>query len=442
VNALLSTPGGRTFFTMWIGQSVSSFGTRLTTFAFAIWLFQKTGEATPATLAALAGFLPGILLAPIAGVIVDRSNRRSVMLWINTVHTLVTLAQFALIASGVLQGAGQLWLVYILLAISSAAETFQYPAESASLSALVPKEHLGQANGLYSMMGGAGDLIAPIAGGALIAFIGIQGILLFDLLSYIFEFVTLFLIRIPNPQPGETSTARVSVIMQAKDGFRFITARPGLLSLLITFTGINFLLGLIQNLQAPLILSRTNNDSSALGLISAMFGLGVLAGGAYMTSTGGIKPRVHGVFTGIGLSGLLGTALFGLAQSIPIWMLANFFAGFFLPVLNGSSQSIWQSKTPNEILGRVFTARRQIAQITSPIAFFISGPLADRVFNPVFSSPAWDGWAWLLGTQSGRGFAVMYLLFGLTTCAWGLAGYLRPAARNVERDIPDAAALV
>jgi MFS transporter, DHA3 family, macrolide efflux protein len=231
------------------------------------------------------------------------------------------------------------------------------------------------------------------------------------------------------------------VIVQVKDGFRFITQRPGLLSLLITFTGVNFSLGLIQNLQTPLVLSRTNNDSSALGLISAMFGVGVLVGGAYMTSTGGVKPRVHGVFAGIGLSGLLGTALFGLAQSIPVWMLANFFAGFFLPVLNGSSQSIWQAKTPNEILGRVFAARRQIAQITSPIAFFISGPLADRVFNPVFSSPTWDTWAWLLGGTNGRGFAMMFIVFGFMTCAWGFAGYLRPAARNVERDIPDAAAL-
>ncbi len=441
MNALLQTPGGRTFVTMWIGQAVSSFGSRLTIFAFSIWLFQKTGEATPATLAALAGFLPGILLAPIAGVIVDRSNRRRVMLWINTVHTLVTLAQFALISSGTFQ-ASQLWMIYALLAISSAAETFQYPAESASIAALVPREHLGQANGLYSMLDGAGNLIAPIAGGGLVALIGIQGILLFDLISFMFEFVTLFSIRIPNPKPTDHHAARIGVLEQARDGFRFITQRPGLLSLLITFTGINFLLGLIQNLQAPLVLSRTSNDSSALGLISAMFGLGVLVGGTYMTSTGGIKPRVHGVFAGIGLSGLLGTALFGLAKSVPVWMIANFLAGFFLPVMNGSSQSIWQAKTPNEILGRVFAARRQIAQITSPIAFFMSGPLADRVFNPVFASPAWDGWAWLLGSANGRGFAVMYILFGLIACAWGLAGYLRPAARNVERDIPDATALI
>ena len=149
-----------------------------------------------------------------------------------------------------------------------------------------------------------------------------------------------------------------------------------------------------------------------------------------------MRPRVHGVLAGIGISGLLGTALFGLAQSIPIWMLANFFAGFLLPVLNGASQSIWQAKTPADIQGRVFAARRQIAQITSPMAFLIAGPLADLVFKPYFSSD--NSWAWLLGGSSGRGYAAMFVLFGILVSLWGFAGYLRKAARNVERDIPDA----
>ncbi len=428
---LWASSGGRTFLTMWFGQSISSFGSRLTIFAFGIWLYKETGQATPLYLTALAGFLPGVLLAPIAGVIVDRTDRRTVMILINIVHTLVTLAQFFVISSG----QTNLPIILGLLAISSAAETFQWPAEASSMSVLVPKEQLGQANGLYAMMGGAGDLVAPIAGALLVSSIGIAGILLIDLASFAFEFLTLFLIRIPRPMQSDVGRGmQGGVLAQARDGFKFITSRPGLFSLLITFSGVNFLLGIIQNLQVPLILSRSS-EPSAVGVIASSFGLGVLLGGFYMTSTGGLKPRVHGVFAGIGLSGLLGTALFGLAQSIPLWMLANFFAGFFLPILNGASQSIWQSKTPPDIQGRVFAARRQIAQITSPMAFIVAGPLADLVFKPYFSSA--DSWAWLLGGSSGRGYAAMFLIFGLFTALWGFAGYLRPAARNVERDIPD-----
>jgi MFS transporter, DHA3 family, macrolide efflux protein len=429
---LWASQGGRTFLTMWFGQSISSFGSRLTIFAFGIWLYKETGLATPLYLTALAGFLPGVLLAPIAGVIVDRTDRRTVMLLVNTVQSLVTLAQFFVISSG----QTNLPIILVLLAISSAAETFQWPAESSSMSVLVPKEQLGQANGLYAMMGGAGDLIAPIAGALLVSSIGIAGILLIDLASFAFEFLTLFMIRIPRPVQSDVGQAmQGGVLAQARDGFKFITSRPGLLSLLITFSGVNFLLGIIQNLQVPLILSRTT-EPSAVGVIASSFGVGVLLGGLFMTSTGGLKPRVHGVFAGIGISGLLGTALFGLAQSIPLWMLANFFAGFFLPILNGASQSIWQSKTPSDIQGRVFAARRQIAQITSPMAFLIAGPLADLVFKPYFSST--NSWAWLLGGSSGRGYAAMFLIFGILVALWGFAGYLRPAARNVERDIPDA----
>jgi len=189
---LLSTAGGRTFVTMWAGQSISQFGSRLTIFAFGVWLYQRTGEATPLFLTALFGFLPGILLAPIAGVLVDRSDRRSVMIWINTVHSIVAVLQIVLLSSDSLQ----LWMLYGLLAISSAAESFQWPAESSSISVLVPSNQLGRANGLYSISSGVSDMVAPIAGAALVVTIGITGIIVLDLISFALEFITLFIIRI------------------------------------------------------------------------------------------------------------------------------------------------------------------------------------------------------------------------------------------------------
>ncbi|NJK46763.1 MAG: MFS transporter, partial [Pleurocapsa sp. SU_196_0] len=165
---------------------------------------------------------------------------------------------------------------------------------------------------------------------------------------------------------------------------------------------------------------------------------GVLLGGVYMTTSGGPRPRVAGVLIGIGVSGFLAQALFGLARGVPLWMLANFIGGFLLPVLNGSSQAIWQSKTPADVQGRVFAARRMIAQITSPVAFLLAVPLVDGVFKPLFAGEFGEGFAWLLGDATGRGYAAMWVIFGVLSGLWGFAGYLRPAARHVERDIPDA----
>jgi MFS transporter, DHA3 family, macrolide efflux protein len=419
---------------MWSGQSVSQLGSRLTAFAVGVWLYQKTGQATPLFLSAIFGFLPGVLLAPFAGVIVDRSDRRQVMLLVCIGHLLLSSLFYLL-----LRGDIQLWMIYTILAFGSAIETFQYPAEASSISVLVHKDQLGQANGLFSISSGVTDLAAPILGGILVTQIGIVGVVLLDLISFAFEFITLNLIRIPRPTQSEqgSSMKGAGILEQAKDGFRFILERPGLLSLLITFSGVNFLGGIIGELQTPLILARTGS-SSILGIVGAAFGLGVLLGGVYMTSTGGPKPRVHGVFAGLGISGILGQVLLGIGQSAPVWMLSNFCAGFFIPILNGCSQSIWQAKTPADIQGRVFTARRQIAQITGPVGVLIAGPLADKVFTPAMNGSLGSSLEWLLGAAPGRGFAAMFLIFGILNSLIGFAGYLRPAARNVELEIPDA----
>ncbi len=434
MNQLLRSIGGRAFLTMWSGQSVSQLGSRLTTFAVGVWLYQKTGQATPLFLSAIFGFLPGVLLAPFAGVIVDRSDRRLVMLLVCIGHLLLSSLFYLLLRSDI-----QLWMIYAILAFGSAIETFQYPAEASSISVLVHKDQLGQANGLFSISSGVTDLAAPILGGILVTQIGIVGVVLLDLVSFAFEFITLNLIRIPRPtQSTEGSSMKsAGILAQAKDGFRFILERPGLLSLLITFSGVNFLGGIISELETPLILARTGS-SSILGIVGAAFGVGVLLGGVYMTSTGGPKPRVHGVFAGLGLSGLLGQSLVGIAQSTPVWMLSSFCAGFLLPVMNGCSQIIWQAKTPADIQGRVFTARRQIAQITGPVGILIAGPLADQVFTPLMNGSLGSSLAWLLGPANGRGFAAMWVIFGILNSLTGFAGYLRPAARNVELEIPDA----
>lgn len=434
VSDLLSSAGGRTFAWMWLAQFVSGFGSGLTGFALGVWLYQKTGQATPLYLTALASTLPGLLLAPVAGSMVDRYSRKLLMMLSDVVQAVVTLTLLILLGAGLLEP----WLMYPLLAISSAAGTFQWPAESATISLLVPREQLGRANGLLGVSHGIRDLATPLVAGALVPLIGITGVMLIDVVTFGFAIVVMAFLRIPRPvQSAVGSAARGSMLSESAWGWRYILERPGLLSLLITFTGINFLNSMSMHLITPLVLSRTDNQTAALGIVFSAFGAGVLAGSMYMTITGGPKPRVHGVFAGIGLAGLLGQTLLGLGQSVPVWVMANVIAGFFLPVMNGSSQAIWQSKVEPDVQGRVFTVRRLIAQFTSPLALMIAGPLVDRVFTPLSTSPFGASLAPLFGPAAGRGFAMMFVLFGLLTCLNGFGAYLRPRARNVERDLPD-----
>ncbi len=441
VTDLLSSAGGRTFLWMWLAQLVSSFGTNLTGFALGIWLYQSTGQATPLFLTALSYTLPGLLLTPVAGSLVDRCSRKHLMMLSDGVQGVVTLVIMLLITleqTGVLRF--ELWWLYALLAVSSAAGTFQWPAQSSTISLLVPREHLGRANGMLGVSDGINTLFAPITSGALVGIIGISNVILIDVATFVFALAVMRFLPIPRPaQSAIGKSARGSILTESVWGWRYIVARPGLLGLLLTFAVLNFTNSMCSNLTTPLVLSRTDNQTTLLGLVYSAFGLGILAGSTFMTITGGPRPRIHGVLVGIGLSGLMAQTVFGLAQSVPVWMLAKFIAGCCLPVMNGSSQAIWQSKVEADVQGRVFTARRLIAQITTPLAFVIAGPLADRVFTPLATGNLGPTLEPILGPETGRGYAMMFVLFGLLTCLNGFGAYLRPRARNVERDLPDVA---
>jgi MFS transporter, DHA3 family, macrolide efflux protein len=380
----------------------------------------------------LAVFVPSVLLSPLAGVVVDRNDRRTILLRVNLTHICVYTAMLFLIMTG----DNLLAPLLALLVISGVADTFQSPADFSSIGVLVPKEHLGQANGLFATSAGVVDVVSPILGALLISTINLEGILLINLATYSFELAVLLWIRIPRPEVSSLGAAiKGGVFAQARQGFAFIFGRIGLFSLQLVMVGYNFFNTLVQSLQIPLVLSR-NTLPEVIGLITASNGIGVILGGLYMTRTGGFRPKVHGVFLGVGISGLFGLTVFGLAQSLPVWMLANFIFGLCLPVLSASSQSIWQAKTPTDIQGRVFAARRLISHISIPLAYVIGGSLSDRVFTPAFATL--ESSAWLLGDSSGRGYAALFVICGVCMALSGFGAYLRPAARNVERDVPDA----
>jgi hypothetical protein len=138
-------------------------------------------------------------------------------------------------------------------------------------------------------------------------------------------------------------------------------------------------------------------------------------------------------------SSILGQMLMGLGNGLVFWIPAAFFTMFFIPVINGSNQAIWQAKVAPDVQGRVFAARRLIAQITAPAAMLIAGPLADRVFEPAMMSggalAATLGG--VFGTGPGAGMAVIFVITGLLGIFVGLGGYLFPAVRNAEDILPD-----
>jgi MFS family permease len=425
----------RGFTLFWFGQLVSLLGTNMTRFALTIWAWEVTGQATALALVAVFSFGPAVLMSPIAGALVDRLPRKLMIILSDLAAGLVTLVVLALYTTGNLQ----IWHLYVAGAVAGAFESFQFPAFSAAISTMLPKAQYGRANGMLSLAESVSLIAAPVLAGLLLAVIGIDGIMLIDAVTFVFAIAVVLFIVIPPPQAATGDGASAGGLWsEIVFGFRYILARPSLLGLQLTFMLSNFFGGIGMVLLSPMVLARTGNSELALGSVQSAMGVGGVVGGALMSLWGGPKRRVHGVLLGLSATGAAQVWL-GLGQTVWIWAAAGFCFVALIPILNGANQAIWQAKVAPGVQGRVFAARRMIAQIIGPVGMALAGPLADRLFEPAMhpggSLAALLG-AWF-GTGPGAGMAVIMALAGVAAIGSGLAGYLAPAVRQADTLLPD-----
>lgn len=428
--------GMRGFTLIWLGQLVSLLGTGMTRFALTIWAYQETGSATALALVAFFSFGPLVLLSPIAGALVDRWNRKLVVILSDLVAGCTTIVLLILYVTGHLQ----LWHLYTLGALAGAFEAFQFPAFSAAMTMMLTKEQYGRANGLMSVADSASGIVAPLLAGVLLTIFGIGGVMMIDIVTFLFAVGAALLVFIPQPETTDIGREAQSTLWnESLYGFRYIWARPSLLGMQMMFFLSNLFGTYSWVLLAPLILARTGNDELILGTVQSTLGIGGLAGGLLLSIWGGPKRKVDGVLIGMICTSLLGSAILGIGQNLPIWLTGAFFAMFFIPILNGSNQAIWQSKVAPDVQGRVFATRRLIAQVTGPLAMLSAGPLADRLFGPAMQA---DGalapyFGWLVGVGPGAGIGLILLITGLLGAVAALCGYAIPAVREIEMRLPD-----
>jgi MFS family permease len=259
-----------------------------------------------------------------------------------------------------------------------------------------------------------------------------------DFATYLFAVLTLLIVRLPSPERSEAGEEGKGTIWQeAIYGWTYISARAGLLGLLLVFAAFNFVSGLIFPLIMPMILDMTSVDM--LGYLVSIVGLGMLVGTLVMSAWGGPKRRIHGVLGFLMLSGFF-TSLLGISPLLPFLAAAGFGLMFTLPIINGSSQAIWQSKVAPDVQGRVFSVRRMIAMSMTPLAYIVAGPLADNIFKPLLveGGALADSVGQLIGVGPGRGTGFMFIVIGALSILVAAAGYLSPHVRNVEDELPDA----
>jgi MFS family permease len=423
----------RVFIVVWGGQLVSTLGSSMTGFALAIWVYRETGSVTRLAIVTLAATLPSLVLGPFAGALVDRVDRRVAMLAADTVAASATLTLAVIFATG-----RPPYSVIVLAAVVyGTTAAFQEPAYQAAIPALVAKEHLGRANGLVQLGPSLGSLLAPAGAGAILVVAGIEVVLLVDLVTFLFAVGTLITVRFPEIRDSVERVEPTSLWSDAREGFRYLGARRGLVGLLLIYAGANFFLDIANVLLTPLLLAVTNE--AGLGTVVSLGGAASLLGGLVLSAWGGPRRKVRGIMTMIGIAAG-GLVIAGWSPSI--WAIGIGWASlvFLMPMIGGTSQTLWQTKVAPAVQGRVFAARRMVGSGISPLAFLAAGPLADLVFEPLMTPGGGlaDTLGPVFGTGPGRGIGLLFVIAGLAIMLIAMVGWLVPRVRNLEAEIPDA----
>ena len=431
----------KAFILIWFGQLVSAIGSGMTSFTLGVVIFQRTGSATKFALIFLFASLPAIIVLPLAGVLADRWDRVWAMILGNIGAGLAKLAIALMFYLDILQ----VWQVYLAVMAVSAFGFILGISYTTLTTILVPRNQFGRVAGMTQTSQAAAQILPPLIGGALLSAVKVEGIILIDIATYVFAILTLLIVRIPReqaeqpvvPKSAESPAPRRGPIWrEAFTGWHYIKERPGLLALLIYFAIVNLIIGCATVLFTPMILSFSN--AKVLGTILSISGVGFLCGSVVMSAWGGPKRRVLGV---LGFGGLFGVfcAITGLRPSFAVIAAGTFGMFSLLPIINGCSQAIWQSKVPIAVQGRVFAVRRLIGASTIPTAALIAGPLADRVFEPLMSSRFLQRTiGHLVGLGHGRGIAFMFVVSGLLVILTQFGGYFYPHIRHIEDELPDA----
>ncbi|SBT43959.1 non-ribosomal peptide synthetase [Micromonospora narathiwatensis] len=421
----------RTYLAIAAGQLASLTGSALTQWAIPVWIYLETGSYVSFALFAALGIVPTLLVSPLAGALVDRLDRRRVMLLAGLAAGLAELAMGLLLWSGNLR----VWHLYVLVVCLTTAASFQRVAFLAATPQLVPKAYLGHANGVNQLATGFANLVAPLLGAGLLGLLGLGGIVLVDVVSYVFAVAVLLVVRFPSTMGRIRDEPLLAAIL---GGLRFTWGIRGLRSMLLFFAALNVFLGAALIMVSPLVLGF--GSLAQVGQVAFAEGVGAALGGLVVIVWGGpTRRRAAGV--------LIATAamsacylLVGLRPALLLVAAGLFGAGLALSVTQGIYATIVQVKVPQRFHGRVFALNQMIAWGTLPIGYAVVGPLGGRLLEPLMAAggPLASTVGAVIGVGPGRGIGLLYLALAVAMLALTAAARLVPSLARFDQQVPDA----
>jgi MFS family permease len=409
------------FIIFWMSQSISQLGSGMTSFALIIWIYKQTNSAMSVSLMTFFLYLPYIVISIFAGAFIDSHKKKNIMLWSDSIAAICSLGVLILLLSGELKF-GHIYLVNVVIGFMNA---FQSPAETVAIGIIVPKENYANANGMRSFSDSLLMVISPMMAGFISSFFGLKGVILIDLITFIFAFVVLLLfVSIPE-ELEEVQEKHNNIFHGWKEGMVFLSNHKGIMYLIISMAFMNFFSRLTyENILSPMILARSGGNDTIFGIVNGIIGVGGIIGGLIVSFKSITKDNLKLIYYSAAISFLFGDLLMGIGRSGLFWSIAAFAASMPIPFIGVGQNLILYNSIPRQMQGRVFAVRNAVQYCAIPAGILLGGFLADYVFEPFMNSS--NALALFLqkivGSGAGSGMAVMFLCTGtlgfLTCVLW------------------------
>lgn len=418
------TTDSRSLWSLIAAETLCLLGAEVARFGISVWIYKETGSIGDFSLLMLANLVPGLLAHPIAGSVVDRSSRKTVMIG----SSLVTLVGTAIVLAGALLGGLSMALVVIGASLASIGDAFQWPALAATVPLMAADDELAKYNGLIESGRAIGRFAGPAIGGLAIAFVGVAGLVATEAITFALATIVLVLIRIPAPEGDEDDDGSLWSDMTL--GFRWIFAAKPLFKFLLVATFANFFLTIAEVVLQPYGLSFLSERS--YGIANAMFGAGMIVGGLV---SGPLSSRLSSLqqclWAAIGVGGSF--VAFGFARGAVSYAALNLATATLITAGNVAAMTIWQTRVPDELQGRVFSAMQLVADLTTPLSLALAAPITDAVMPHVFER---IGGASMWGAPPTGVMAALFAIMGAVM----IAGFLGAVAVRDIRELADGEA--
>lgn len=422
-------PNFKRYLIFWLSQALSQLGSSMTGFALILWAYAREGSAMTVSLMTFFHYIPYILASLFAGNIVDHHSKKKIMLISDSAAAVCSAGILCLYMGNALQ----IWNIYMANGIIGFLSAFQEPAAAVAVGKLVPREKWTQVSGMQSFSTNLVMVLSPVLAASVYVLGGLRLILILDLGSFLFAFLVLFFV-VTIPEELLREGTKRTRLAGCGEGVRYLMRNRGIFSVILTMALLNFFSRLTyENILSPMILSRSANDSVALGVVNAVMGIGGIVGGILVSTGKGKTGGAKSIYLSAMLSFLLGDVMMGLGRNVWVWSFAGLAASLPIPFINAGQTVIFYRNVPETMQGRIFAVRNAIQFSSIPVGVLLGGYLADYVFEPFMRTdgPAAGFLQMLVGTGTGSGMAVMFLCTGVLGSAFSFAFYRRKDVRSL-----------